>query len=70
MVGARLFARLDYPDADRVADQFEWQLYTPQTLIDQGAGAGLAALLVCSGFDPAVAASPRVPRFQVVFARS
>jgi SAM-dependent methyltransferase len=70
MVGARLFARLDYPDADRAADQFEWQLYTPQELIDHATGAGLAPVLVCSGFEPEVAASPRVPRFQVVFARS
>jgi SAM-dependent methyltransferase len=66
MPGSRLTVSLDYgPEAG--GDTFEWQLYTPDEIQSLAAQFGFTCLLACSGFDERQAASPDVPRMQLVF---
>jgi SAM-dependent methyltransferase len=61
----RLTVTLDYDDGTR--DRFHWELFTPQSLVDAAAEAGLAEVLACSAFDESQPPSAGVPRMQLVF---
>jgi SAM-dependent methyltransferase len=66
MAGDRLVVELEYgPDAGE--DRFEWQLFTPRELVAMAAELGFRCLVLCSGFDEEMPASPSVPRMQAVF---
>lgn len=66
MHGNRLTVQLDH-GADRGADTFEWQLYTPDEIRDLAEACGLECRLICSGFDEGLAAAADHPRMQLVF---
>ena len=66
MTGNCLRVELDYGPG-RVADVFEWQLYTPDEICALADSMNLKPRLVCSGFDSARPASEGHPRMQIVF---
>lgn len=61
---SRLFVRLDYPDSER--DAFEWQLFTPLELRSLAESVGLTFVVVCTGFDAAMKPNAANPRIQCV----
>jgi SAM-dependent methyltransferase len=69
MEGRRETVTLDYGDGAE-HDVFNWHLYMPQELVEDGAAAGLTRLLTCARFDEATPASDRELRMQLVFAKS
>jgi SAM-dependent methyltransferase len=71
LVGARLRARLGYEtEGERGgADEFDWQLYTPEQFTDEAAAAGLDCRLACCWFDEDRPATPVEARVQLVFER-
>jgi SAM-dependent methyltransferase len=65
----RLRVELAY-DGGPVEDVFEWELYRPQQLNELAAACGLRCVVTCSEFDESRAASPEVPRMQLVYERA
>jgi SAM-dependent methyltransferase len=69
MDGDRLTVTLDYgPEVS--ADQFDWQVFTPETIGALAAACDLRAVLTCAGFDERQPPSPDVPRMQLLIERS
>jgi SAM-dependent methyltransferase len=68
MDGDRLTVRLDYQPSGE-ADEFEWQLFTPESIRALAKLCGLTMLSVCAGFDETLPASAEQPRMQLVFER-
>lgn len=74
--GNRLCVALHYaPPADDAdptesREEFEWQLYSPEELIDEADVVGLTLRVACTGFDEARPPSPDAPRMQLVFSRA
>jgi len=66
--GDRLFVRLRYPD--RSAEEFEWQLFTPDEMSATAQAAGLSIVLACSDFDATTPPSSATPRIQFVLERT
>ena len=65
--GDRLFVHLTYPSEQQ--EDFEWQLYTPQTIEIAARKARLRLALSCTDFDSSVAPSASKPRIQFVLER-
>jgi SAM-dependent methyltransferase len=63
----RLFVHLLYPSGDQ--EDFEWQLFTPQTIDGIARRTGLRLFLSCSDFDSSVVPSASKPRIQFVLER-
>jgi SAM-dependent methyltransferase len=69
MDGDRLTVTLDYgPDAP--ADQFDWQVFTPQAITALAAACGLRLALACTGFDERQPPTTHAPRMQLLFERA
>jgi hypothetical protein len=68
MQGNRLIVDLDYEDHG--TDHFEWQLYTPDEIIDLAAKYSFVPLVVCTGFDENSPTSSNSPRTQLVFQKA
>ena len=66
MTAKRLTVQLDY-GSGRVADAFDWQLYTPAEMCDHAGQFGFVPLVICTGFDEEKPASADSPRMQFVF---
>lgn len=69
MFGDRLEVELAYGRNGK-GDMFDWQLFTPATLVNMVEAAGFHCLITCAEFDEAVPASTNVPRMQSVFEKS
>ena len=63
----RLFVKLDYPDGD--GDAFEWQLFSPGQMVALADSAGLALNLSCTDFDVAAEPDSANPRIQFMLER-
>jgi SAM-dependent methyltransferase len=50
-------------------DLFQWQIYSPEELIQVCASAGLSLVLACSGFDETKPPSDQTARYQLVLQR-
>ena len=66
MSGNRLTVTLVY-DALNKTDIFDWQLYTPEEIIELLKIFGLKCVLACTGFDEKQTPSESSPRVQYVF---
>lgn len=66
MTAKRLTVQLDY-GSGRVADAFDWRLYTPAEMCDHARQFGLVPLVICTGFDEEKPAAADSPRMQFVF---
>lgn len=66
MSGDRLRVELAYEPGGGV-DCFDWQLYTPEELVDELERLGLRCLLACTNFDERQTPSAESPRMQLVF---
>jgi SAM-dependent methyltransferase len=66
MDGDRLMVRLDYEGRGE-ADEFEWQLFTPDEICELAEQSGFRMLTICTGFDESQAVSAELPRMQLVF---
>ena len=63
----RLFVHLTYPTGDQ--EDFEWQLFTPQTIDTLAQPARLRRVMSCTDFDSSVAPIASNPRIQFVLER-
>jgi SAM-dependent methyltransferase len=63
----RLFVHLIYPNGEQ--ENFEWQLFTPETMDGIARSAGLHRIACCADFDSSVAPCPSKPRIQFVLER-
>lgn len=66
MIGNRLTVTLVYGALNRT-DIFDWQLNTPEEIIELLKISGLKCVLACTGFDEKQTPSDRSPRVQYVF---
>jgi SAM-dependent methyltransferase len=64
----RFTVTLDY-GTDLPRDEFAWQLFTPDEIMELGRKVGLEPLLCLTGFDEEQPATAEMPRMQIVFAR-
>jgi SAM-dependent methyltransferase len=69
MTGDRLHVALDYDDAGE-RDEFEWQLFTPESLTDLAAKHGLRRIVACTGANESLPPNADVSRMQLVFERA
>lgn len=67
VTGGRLVVELHYGDGG--GDRFDWQLFTPDELIDFAGHCGWERRRVCAGFDPAAAPDGSQPRVQYLLVR-
>jgi SAM-dependent methyltransferase len=67
-VGDRLHVRLLYESSGSY-EEFDWLLYTPDSLEKAGRAVGLQLRIACSEFDEGVPASDERARMQTVFER-
>jgi SAM-dependent methyltransferase len=65
VTGDRLLVVLDYGDG--TGDAFDWQVFTPEQLIDFAAAAEFRPVLACSDFAEDHPPTPANPRMQLVF---
>jgi SAM-dependent methyltransferase len=63
----RLFVHLTYPSGQQ--EDFDWQLFMPQTMESMARYAGLRLSISCTDFDTSVAPSASKPRIQFVLER-
>ena len=68
VTGGHLRVELSFDKAE--VDLFQWQLYTPDELIDVGQIAGVSLVLACSGFDETKQPSAETSRYQLVLERA
>ncbi len=66
--GDRLSVELRYRDG--ASDRFEWQIFTPSSIVALARRAGLETVTLCAGFDLSARPAGMVPRMQVVLERS
>ncbi len=66
MQGNRLTARLAYANGAKF-DTFEWQLFTPEEIIQTAAEFELYCKLICTEYDEQKSATPEKPRMMLVF---
>jgi hypothetical protein len=63
----RLRVELQFDKAD--VELFDWQIYSPEELIEVAASTGLSLVLACSAFDETKPASDQTARYQLVLQR-
>jgi SAM-dependent methyltransferase len=63
----RLFVHLTYPAGEE--EDFEWQLFTPDSIDAIGARVGLRRIVCCTDFDSSVPPCASKPRLQFVLER-
>ncbi len=69
MVAAgRRRVRLEYTGGE--SDGFDWQLYTPDELVEMAALCGCGPVLSCRDWDEAAPADATAARFQIVLERA
>ena len=69
MDGDRLRAALRY-DSAAIAEEFEWQLYTPADIVSVARSAGFRLRTACADFDERLAPTAERARMQIVFDRA
>jgi SAM-dependent methyltransferase len=65
MIGDRLHVSLDYEPGEH--DEFEWQLFTSESLTELAAKHGLRRIVACTGAQETQAPSAQASRMQLVF---
>jgi SAM-dependent methyltransferase len=68
MADGRLTTKLAY-DGHDVIDQFSWEIFRPDELVDTAIMAGFHPEVLCADFDEAVRPTPGYARMQLVSAR-
>jgi SAM-dependent methyltransferase len=67
MSGDRLHVALDYDSGEH--DEFEWQLFTPESLTELAEMHGLRRITTCTGAHESRSPSAHASRMQLVFER-
>lgn len=68
LAGDRFRVTIDYEGRD-VTDEFDWEVFTPEGIVERADPFGLRPLLRCAWFDPDIPPGPEHVRMQVLFER-